>query len=325
LPIPGLANDRHGLARSRIDLQLRAAQPIELGLAANELGQTLQCCGLQTGACGARSGQLIELLGLRKPFDRQQTQRARRDVLLGQSDRLLRGQDRAGRCHLLHSRSQVHSLADDRVLHVKFVADGTNHDLAGVDSDADLERGLIRLIGALRQFEHRLLHQQRGVTRAHGVILVRKWRAKDGHDAVSQHPVDGALILVDRADHFREHRVEDRLGALRVLPGYQKQRARDVREQHGHLLSFAHGVGGIQRMLDGGLDGLWSHRLRARGQIVRGALTDRLAAMRTVPGRWREFSPAACAKAYQGRSALLAEPRRRPVFVLATRTNHLDA
>src|SRR5436190_1723347 len=49
---------------------------------------------------------------------------------------------------------------------------------------------------------HRLLHPQRGVARADGVIFVREWRSEQGHDPVAHHLVDSPLEAVHRLHHL---------------------------------------------------------------------------------------------------------------------------
>jgi hypothetical protein len=84
-----------------------------------------------------------------------------------------------------------------------------------------------------------VLHAQRRIARAHGVILVREGRAEERHDAVTHHLVDRALITVDGLHHPLENRIEDRARLLGVPIGQQLHRAFEVGEQDGYLLAFA--------------------------------------------------------------------------------------
>jgi hypothetical protein len=54
----------------------------------------------------------------------------------------------------------------------------------------------------------RLLHAQRGVAGAHGVIFVGQRRPEQGHDAVAHDLVYRSFIPVYRLDHVLEYRVE---------------------------------------------------------------------------------------------------------------------
>ena len=121
-----------------------------------------------------------------------------------------------------------------------------HHDLAGVEADADLDRHAVRAADLLGVLLHRLLHPQRGVAGAHGVILVGERRAEQRHDAVAHDLVHRALVAVDGLHHPLEHGVEDFARLLGVAVGEQLHRALEVGEQHRHLLALAF-EGGLGR------------------------------------------------------------------------------
>jgi hypothetical protein len=131
---------------------------------------------------GAGSNELIDLLGLGKSLDRHPTERPRGDVSFRQTDGLRCRQDRAGPRHLLHPRRQMRGLTNDGVFHIKIFTDGADDNFPGVDPDANFER----LFGTVSQFSGRFLDHQRGVTGAHGMILLGQWRAEDRHDPITQ-------------------------------------------------------------------------------------------------------------------------------------------
>src|SRR6516225_9106023 len=81
-----------------------------------------------------------------------------------------------------------------------------------------------------------LLHSERRITSAHGMIFVGDRRAEEGHNPVAHNSVHGPLIAVDCLDHAFEHRVEELLRVLRVAVSKELHRALDIREQHGDLL-----------------------------------------------------------------------------------------
>ena len=83
------------------------------------------------------------------------------------------------------------------------------------------------------------LHVQRGVTRPHGVILVRERSPEERHDPVAHHLVYGALVAVDGLHHPLEDGIQELPGLLGVPVGEQLHRALEVGEQHGHLLALA--------------------------------------------------------------------------------------
>jgi hypothetical protein len=68
------------------------------------------------------------------------------------------------------------------------------------------------------------LYVQRGVTRPHGVILVRERSPKEGHDPVAHHLVDRALVPMDRLHHPLEDGVQE-LPRLGIAIGEQLHRA----------------------------------------------------------------------------------------------------
>jgi hypothetical protein len=84
---------------------------------------------------------------------------------------------------------------------VQVVADGPNHDLPRVEPypDAHLDAmGAPHLLGI---FAHSGLHHQRGIAGPHCVVFMGDRRPEEGHDAVAQHLVHGALVTVHRLHH----------------------------------------------------------------------------------------------------------------------------
>ena len=86
---------------------------------------------------------------------------------------------------------------------------------------------------------HRLLHRQRGVAGADGVVLVGDRRPEQRHQAVAHQPADGALVAVDGVHHHLHGAVQQPLGVLGVEARDQLGRADDVGEQDGDLLALA--------------------------------------------------------------------------------------
>src|SRR5262249_10400710 len=79
-----------------------------------------------------------------------------------------------------------------------------------------------------------------------GVILMGNGGTKQGHNAVAQYLVDGALEAVYRLHHAVEGWVEELLGGFRVEALDELGRVFDVGKQHRHLfaLAFQGGTGG---------------------------------------------------------------------------------
>ena len=165
-----------------------------------------------------------------------------------------------------------------------------------------------------------LLHSERRITRAHGMILVGDGRAKEGHNPIAHNPVHGALIAVDRLNHALEHRVEELLRVLRVAVSKQLHRALNIREQHGDLLPLTlEGCPGGEDLIGKMLRRVILRRGKARivpngtqGKATLGAVLGceryPTSTVRTGSGQWS--------------STLLAELCLSTVLVLALRAFH---
>ena len=188
---------------------LGAAELLQLGVAADEPCQPPPGGGLQAGPRRASARHLVDLHRVGEPLHQHGAERLHLDVALGQRQRPGRDHDRAGVGELLHPRGQMRRLPDGGVVHVEIAADGAHDDLAGVQPHADLDHGRLKPPYVLRVPLHTLLHPQRGVARAHGVILVGQRRAEQRHDPVAHDLVHGALVAVDRLHHQLEDRIED--------------------------------------------------------------------------------------------------------------------
>src|SRR3954469_5307651 len=103
---------------------------------------------------------------------------------------------------------------------------------------------------------------------------------------------------------------EQRLDLLRIEARAERRVSRNVRDQHGGLAPIAFRGGGGADRCDDALGPIGSRR--GDGMRALGAEPRRL-------GQRGAAVPALCA---QGRGALLAELRLRPVIVLTTRTLH---
>ena len=126
----------------------------------------------------------------------------------------------------------MRGLADGGVVHVQVRADRAHDDLARMKAHANANRDALLPAQLLGAALHGLLHPQRRVARAHGVILVRERGAEQRHDPVAHHLVDGALEAVHGLHHVLEHRIEQLPGLLGIAVGKQLHRALQVREEH---------------------------------------------------------------------------------------------
>jgi hypothetical protein len=289
------------------------SEQFQLGLAAHERGETARHRSLQPRADHARTEKLTHVDRRGQPFHRTLAQRLGHDVALGEIHRAGRQEDRARQRHLLHARREIHGLAECGVVHAQVVADGTDHHVAGIQADTDLDHYALRPVDMLGMLLDFRLHAKRRVAGAHGVILVRDRRAEDRHEAVAHGVTDGPLVVVDGIHHELEDWIEDGLRLLGIAVSDELGRALQVRKEHRHMLALAFdGVARRQDLLDEMLGRVGCRRGQTLGR--------RLPAL-GAELRGRGYSrTAAAAGARQRRGAFFAEFCLRCVLVLAART-----
>src|SRR4029450_5881297 len=100
---------------------------------------------------------------------------------------------------------QMGRLAHGGVVHVEIAPDGAHDDLTGVAAHPDADRCAVLAANTFRVALHGVLHPEGGVTRPHGVILVREGRTEEGHDSVAHHLIHRALVAMDSLHHPRHH------------------------------------------------------------------------------------------------------------------------
>ncbi len=247
LPDPRLAGHSDHLAPAEDCLLACPLQPLELVSAADEAGESAhRHSGRQPRADGSRPDETIDVDRSRDPLHAPWPQRLHLDEAIHESLRCRRHQGGPGLRELLHARRQMRRVAHRRVVQMAIVAEGPHHDLAGIQADpyADLERLLPEK--CLRVVADRLLHPEGRLAGADRMILVRQRRAKQRHDAVAHHLVDGALVAVDCGDHPLEHWIQDASCLFRIAVDQQLHRALEVGEEDRDLLALA---------LEGGLRG----------------------------------------------------------------------
>ena len=140
---------------------------------------------------------------------------------------------------LFHACRQVGRLPDGRVIHVQVIADGADHHLAGVESDADLHLHTMRAAHLRAVVAHGLLHGERRIAGAYRMVLMGQGRPEQGHDAIAHDLVDGALVAVHGGHHALQHGVEQLPRLLGIAIGQQFHGPLHVGKEHGHLLAFA--------------------------------------------------------------------------------------
>ena len=219
LPHPGLAHHGDDLPQSPSCRVEGLAEMVQLLGAPHEAGEPPGRGRLKARARHRWSGQLEHVDRARHPLDRDRTDRNDLNEPLGELERLAGEPRRARSCELLHARGQVGGLAHRRVVHPQIASDGPHDHLAGVEADADLHLDSVIPTNLGRVLAHGLLHGERGVAGADGVVFVGEGRTKERHDAIAHDLVHGAFVAVHRLHHALEDRVQELARLLGVSVG----------------------------------------------------------------------------------------------------------
>jgi hypothetical protein len=163
-------------------------------------------------------------------------------------------------------------------------AERAEHDLAGVETDADLDRDAPRPLHGVPVRGDPLLHPEGRIAGADRVVLLRQRSAEQREDPVAQHVHHGALVASHRLRHVLDHAAEDRGRLLRVVAREHGQGGRDVREEHGDVLALAGQIRARRQVIATGATGVGGGRSAGRRPC------EREPAERTEPGpRWRHL------------------------------------
>ena len=236
---PGLSHRSHDLTVPRTGRCQRLRQRRDLGLPADKAGEAARHCRLQGAAQRTGADQFKHLHGLRDALDRDRTQGSDPHQALDQPQDAGGQSDTARAGQLLHARRQMRRLPHGGVVHVQVVADRPHHHFSRVEAHPDAQLQAVGAAHLLGIRAHRGLHGQGGVTGAQGVVLMGDGGAKQGHDAIAEYLVRGALIAVHGIHHVAQGRVQELLGSLGVAIPDQLGGVFDVSEQHRDLLAFA--------------------------------------------------------------------------------------
>jgi hypothetical protein len=133
----------------------------------------------------------------------------------------------------------VRGLPHRRVVHAEIAPYGADDDLSRVQADADVSAHGLGSPERLGVAGHGLLHLERRIAGAHGVVLVGDRRAEQRHDPIAHDLVDGPLIPVDRLHHSLEHRIEELSRLLGIAVDQELHRALQVGEEDRDLLALA--------------------------------------------------------------------------------------
>jgi AAA ATPase-like protein len=154
------------------------------------------------------------------------------------------------------------------------------------------------------------------------VVLVRERRAEEGHEAVAEKLVDGALVAVDLGEGDLEEPVEEIVHRVGPQPLGQRGGADQIAEEHGDRLALA-----LQRRPRGedalgevpgcvGVGGTAGRGGRRRG-------VERAPALGTEPRAGRQLGAARRAGGGQPPAARDAEPRARGIVLMTGSALHV--
>ena len=241
-----LAHQRHHLAVPGRRLRQRLVQGRELGLPPDKARQPPGGGGLQAPPQRGDPDQLKRLHRRCQALDRHGPQGIDAHQALHQPPGGGGEQDGPRGGELFHARRQVRVLAHRRVVHVQIVANGPHHHLAGVQPDAQLQHHALRPAHLVGVGPDGALQGQRRIAGAQGVVLVGNGGAKQGHNAIAEHLIDGALKAVHGLHHQADGGVQELLGRFRIQALDEPGRVLDVGKEDGDLFAFAFqgGAGG---------------------------------------------------------------------------------
>jgi hypothetical protein len=104
---------------------------------------------------------------------------------------------------LLEARRHVSRVTDGCVVHSKIAANASHHDQTGIDTLPHMETDPAALKILLVTLQG-LLDSQSRMHRPLRMVFMRDWRAKEGHDAVTEELVHSSLVPMDLAQHKLE-------------------------------------------------------------------------------------------------------------------------
>ncbi|MCY1266955.1 hypothetical protein D9M70_153810 [compost metagenome] len=308
---PGLPHHRDDLPVSGGGLVQRQVQRLQFGCAAHEAGQAAVRCHLQARAQCPQTKHFIDRERLGDAFELGLSQRLELEVPLRELVGGFAHENGRGRGHRLHPRSNVDRVPHRVIVGVQVVLADRAHDyLARVDAHPDLQRDALLQPQLVAVPVHCLLHAQRRVQRALGMVLMGDGRAEQREDAVAQRLGHVALVVMHGLHHQLDDGGNQAVCLFRVPVVDQCGRARHVGKQHGDGLAFAGGLSpGFQRRLLGP-DALgqvrWSVMNGGGGRGLR-YFADGLAASVAEARRRAQFVATARAEARQPVAALLTK------------------
>ena len=212
---PGFADHADHLTVASLGLGQRLPQHLQLRLPPNKTSQAPGHCGLQTAAQVRHPGELEHLHRLCYALDWYGPERGHPHQTLDQPQRRGGQANRPGRGQLLHARRQMRRLPHRRVVHVQVIPNGAHHHFPGVEPDPQAHLDAMGTAYRFRVRMHGRLHAQGGVAGPQSVVFMGQWRAEQGHEAIAQNLVHGALEAMHGLHHGVQRRVQEAAGRLR--------------------------------------------------------------------------------------------------------------
>jgi hypothetical protein len=83
------------------------------------------------------------------------------------------------------------------------------------------------------------LHGQRRIAGPYGMIFMRDWRPKQGHNPIAHDLIHGAFVAVHGRHHALQHRAEELARLLGVAVSQEFHGALEVGKQDRDLLALA--------------------------------------------------------------------------------------
>jgi hypothetical protein len=121
----------------------------------------------------------------------------------------------------------------------RFVADAPDDDLAGVEPHPDTHLKAMCAPHRLGIVAHGGLHRQRRIAGPQGMVFMGDRCTEEGHDAIAQHLVHGALVAVHSIHHMAQSRVQQVLRGFGIEISDQFGGVFEVGKYNADLLAFA--------------------------------------------------------------------------------------
>ena len=121
-------------------------------------------------------------------------------------------------------------MADDAVFGAILCSDAARHNLAGIDTDPDLEWIEVHLAARFRQCLDRLLGAKRRARSGRRMVGVRERGAEQRHQTVANELVQNAAFALYRIDDQHENVVQRLYDFFRLYAGRERREPAHIGE-----------------------------------------------------------------------------------------------